>query len=135
MNQVSETFTKSERLCSRKAIAQLFEEGNSFFSYPYQVVWMNSPSEIPFPAQVAISVSKRGFKLAVTRNRIRRRIKESYRKNKQLLYDALDIDRKKIIFIIIFKANSVPDFKFVEKSMKEMLNGFISALKDTSPKC
>jgi len=132
MNQISETFTKSERLCSKKAIAQLFEEGNSFFLYPYQVVWMNSPSEIPFPAQVAISVAKRGFKMAVTRNLIRRRIKEVYRKNKQLLYDALNADGRKIIFIIIFKANSVPDFKFLEKSMKDMLISFISNLKDPS---
>jgi ribonuclease P protein component len=135
MNQIRETFTKSERLCSRKAIAGLFEDGNSFFSYPFQVVWMISNSDIPFPAQVAISVSKRGFKLAVTRNLIRRRIKEVYRKNKQILYDALNTEGKKIIFIIIFKAKSVPDFSFVEKSMKELLSTFAAALKEPCAKC
>lgn len=135
MNQIRETFTKSERLCSRKAIAGLFEEGKSFFSYPYQVIWTPSPSDIPFPAQVTISVSKRGFKLAVTRNLIRRRIREAYRKNKQILYDALNTDGRKIIFIIIFKANAVPEFRFVEKSLKEMLTMFAATLKEPPVKC
>jgi ribonuclease P protein component len=134
MNQLRETFTKSERLCSRKAISQLFESSNSFFSYPFQVVWMKSTSEITFPAQVAFSVSKRGFKLAVTRNLIKRRIKEAYRKNKHLLYEFLRGDGSTIIFIIIFKGNSVPEYTEVEKSVREMLNKFITLLGDQPTK-
>lgn len=135
MNQQRETFTKSERLCSRKAISQLFESGNSFFSYPFQIVWMFSSSELTFPAQVAFSVSKRGFKLAVTRNLIRRRIKEAYRKNKYMLYDSLRKENQKVIFIIIFKGNAVPEYGKIENSVKDMLNTFISNIKAAPKEC
>jgi ribonuclease P protein component len=130
-----ETFKKSERLCSKKAIAELFENGNSFFSFPFQIVWIKSQAEIPFPAQVAFSVSKKCFKLAVKRNLIKRRIKEAYRKNKQTLYNCLSSGNLKIIFIVIFKDKIIPDYSRVEKSVKEMIDAFINILNEYQQKC
>jgi len=89
MNTTRETFDKSERLCSTKVIASLFESGNIFYSSLFKVVWGRSPVTLPGPAQVAFSVSKKGFPLAVTRNLIKRRIREAYRKNKKTLYEHL----------------------------------------------
>ena len=82
MNTRRETFEKSERLCSTKIISGLFENGNIFYTPLFKVVWSISPVIIPYPAQIAFSVSKRGFRLAVTRNLIKRRMREAYRKNK-----------------------------------------------------
>ena len=82
MNTRRETFEKSERLCSTKIISGLFENGNIFYTSLFKVVWNKSPVTLPLPAQVAFSVSKRGFRLAVTRNLIKRRMREAYRKNK-----------------------------------------------------
>jgi ribonuclease P protein component len=130
-----ETFSKSERLCSKKAIAELFENGTSFFSFPFHIVWIKSPAEIPFPAQVAISISKKSFKLAVRRNLIKRRIKEAYRKNKHTLYNFLNSGNLKIIFIVIFKDNTIPDYPRVEKSVKEMIETFIKILNEYQQKC
>ena len=89
MNIIRETFEKSERLCSRKAIEALFETGYIFHNSLFKVVWKKDEGSLPEPAQVAFSVSKRGFKLAVTRNLIKRRLREAYRKNKSPFYEHL----------------------------------------------
>jgi ribonuclease P protein component len=126
-----ETFSKPERLCSKKAIEALFENGKSFFCFPFFVVWSYSASDLQFPAQVAFSVSKRGFKLAVTRNLIKRRIREAYRKNKFLLYDLLIAADKKIVFIMIYREKSVADYTVIENSVKEMIHKFTTIIGES----
>ncbi len=116
-----ETFHKSERLCSRKAITSLFEAGNSFYTPLYKIVWSETPSPVESPAQAAFSVSKKGFRKATERNLVRRRMREAYRKNKQTLYDHLAALGIRINFIIIFRENKIPDYGTIEKSMVEMI--------------
>ena len=131
MNTTRETFDKAERLCSTKVISGLFESGNIFYSSLFKVVWGRSPVALPGPAQVTFSVSKRGFRLAVTRNLIKRRMREAYRKNKRTLYEQLSSENIQIAFIVILKGNAVPDYLTIEKSMKDMINKLIIL---TSPK-
>jgi ribonuclease P protein component len=125
MNTIRETFNKSEKLCSTKIISGLFENGNIFHSSLFKVVWGRSPVPLPGPAQVVFSVSKRGFRLAVTRNLIKRRLREAYRKNKMKLYEHLSRENIQIAFVVILKGNSVPDYLTIEKSMKIMINKLI----------
>jgi ribonuclease P protein component len=121
MNTRRETFEKSERLCSTKIIAGLFENGHIFHTQLFKVVWVFNSDKIPHPARIVISVSKRGFRLAVTRNLIKRRIREAYRKNKFLLYDLLTSENRQIDFIVILKGTKIPDYPATEKSIKEVL--------------
>jgi ribonuclease P protein component len=130
-----ETFHKSERLCSKKAIEALFKNGKSFYSPPFLIVWAYSNSEIPYPAQVAFSVSKKWVKLAVKRNLIKRRTREAYRKNKAILYDFLIVSNIKIVFTMILRENSIPDYQTVDASVKEMIERFIDILSESKPKC
>jgi|ERR1035437_1719771 ribonuclease P protein component len=125
MNTPRETFVKSERLCSTKILANLFESGNIFYTSMFKIVWGISPVSISFPAQVTFSVSKKGFKLAVTRNLIKRRMREVYRKNKNLLYKHLISENIQIVFVVVIKGKEVPDYLAIEKSMKEMINKLI----------
>jgi ribonuclease P protein component len=125
MNTISETFDKTERLCSRKVISGLFESGNIFYNSLFKVVWNKSQVLLPAPAQIAFSVSKKGFKLAVTRNLIKRRMREAYRKNKNTLYDHLLSQNIQIAFVVILKGNSVPDYVSIEEALKELINKLI----------
>lgn len=126
MNITRETFDKSERLCSSKIISGLFENGNVFYNSLFKVVWGKSPVTLPSPAQVAFSVSKKGFKLAVIRNLIKRRIREAYRKNKKILYEHLSSKNIQIAFVVILRGNTIPDYLTVEKSIKEVIDKLIA---------
>jgi ribonuclease P protein component len=125
MNTIRETFDKTERLCSRKIVGGLFENGNIFHNSIFKVVWDTGQISLPAPAQVAFSVSKRGFRLAVTRNLIKRRMREAYRKNKKILYDHLLSQNIQIAFVVILKGNSVPDYLTIEKAVREIINKLI----------
>jgi len=81
----SYTFSKEERLCSKRLIALLFSKGSSFNLYPLRFVYY-TPQDLPLgPTQVLLSVSKRYFKRATDRNRLKRQMREAYRLNKHLL--------------------------------------------------
>ena len=129
MDPLKETFTRSERLCSKKDIAELFERGNSFYSFPFQIVWLESSADMTFPARIAVSVSKKLFKRSVKRNLIKRRIKEVYRKKKHTLYSYLEKENLRINFMIIFKGETITDYAETEKSLIKTLEKLITELE------
>jgi len=66
------------------------------------------------PAQVVVSVSKRNFSGAVQRNRIKRLIRESYRKNKQILYNYLSENNKQCVLALVYTGNKMQDYHRIE---------------------
>lgn len=77
-------FPKTERLCTYHSIQALFKEGKSIKKYPLKLIYLPLDKALT-PSQVLISVPKKKLKRAVDRNRIKRLIRESYRKEKHLL--------------------------------------------------
>lgn len=69
----------------------LFAGGNkSVVSYPVRAVFMPLPADAgKTPVEVLVSVSKRHFKRAVKRNRVKRQVREAYRMHKHILTDVL----------------------------------------------
>lgn len=78
------SFPKSQRLCSRYLIDKLFEPGGSrsFAAFPMRLIIQLTDEE---NTCLLISVPKRYFKHAVDRNRVKRQVREAYRRNKELL--------------------------------------------------
>jgi len=77
------TLSKDERLCSRKALEELFEGSNkSILVYPVRAVFQKTEET---GTRIMVSVSKRFFKRAVKRNRVKRQLREAYRLNKNIL--------------------------------------------------
>lgn len=123
------TYSKKEKLCNPEVISLLFEDGYSFFSEPFRIVWMQAEDKQPFPALSAISVGKKSIKRAVDRNRTKRRIREAWRMKKIILYRQLaDLDIQ-ILLMIVYTGNRVPAYSYIDERMELMLNNFSLHLK------
>jgi ribonuclease P protein component len=111
------TFPKEEHLCRKKLIEELFsKQGSSFGVYPLRIVWVASPAPTGAPPQVLISVSKRTFKRAVDRNRLKRLIREAYRLNKYRLVEQPG-GHQVALLGIIFTGKEKSPLSLVEKKL------------------
>ena len=141
-----QTFSKKERLSSIKDIETLFKKGESLFVFPLKVVFIpRKADEIQIalqrniqdksqdkqtqdenkqennkkttsPPRLLISVSKRNFKKAVDRNRIKRQIREGYRLQKSE-FDLSNIDT----FAFIYVAKEHIDSTFLHKRIRKLV--------------
>lgn len=101
------TLSKSERLCGKKAIAGLMERGKGGVTGCLRYKFLKSGEADV--SRILVSVPKRFFKRAVKRNLLKRRIRESYRLQKDLLPVPVDIaflyqDREVLPFSDIYAA-------------------------------
>ncbi len=91
------SFPKSEKIVSKKIIDRLFAGSGSkaISAFPIRLVYIllqeddealktKGTKDGKSTAQVLISVPKRYFKHAVDRNRVKRQIREAYRKHKNI---------------------------------------------------
>lgn len=122
------TFKKSERLNSKLVIDKLFAGGNgSCAAFPLRVVYMPVPvDEAPdsmngVPVSVLISVPKKRFHHAVDRNRMKRLVREAYRTNKGILWDAMEGRDFKMAVAFVCITDSLPNYHQVQKAVVKAL--------------
>lgn len=125
------SFPKSERLCGNKAIENLHNTGNAFIAYPFRVVFLDvSNTREQIPVRVMISASKKKFKKAVHRNRIKRLTRESYRINKSELILFTTSNKLKLHIAFQYISEEIPDFNVVNVKMQKALTKLINALSE-----
>ncbi len=117
------TLGKEERLKSKKLLSKLYEEGTSVKVFPLRMVYIQTEHTSNFPVQVGVSVPKRNFKSAVDRNRIKRLLRETYRKEKHTVYDGVN---KPYVFMISYIARDEWKYADLEHKMKKLLTLFLA---------
>ncbi|MDR1878268.1 MAG: ribonuclease P protein component [Bacteroidales bacterium] len=113
-------FSKQERLCRRDDFQLLVSKGRSFYVYPFRCIYLRKEDAV-FSARIAVSVSKKRFKRATDRNRIKRLIRESYRLEKQMLYDSYREKPQNLDMLIIYTDTKILPFSSFRKSMSKLI--------------
>ena len=107
------TFRKEEKLKKKNLITELFASGKSMSVFPLKLVYLEMDHDSDYKIKAGVSVSKRNFKKAVDRNSIKRLMRETYRKNKYLIYDSEDT--KKHIFMFIYQGKKKNLIRLLKK--------------------
>jgi len=109
-------FTKQERLCSKKQIDLLFLKGNTAAAHPLKLIFIETELGYVKPCQAMFVVPKRSFKKAHDRNKLKRRMREAYRLNKEPFYEMLKAKDKKMIMCFLFVGKKTAEYKEIERS-------------------
>ncbi|MCR5643513.1 MAG: ribonuclease P protein component [Prevotella sp.] len=126
-------FPKQERIISKKLIEQLFENGHShsLTVFPLRAVYQVVEASGNYPVQILVSVSKRHFKHAVDRNRIKRQIREAYRLNKQQLQTIPLPQGQRLAIAFIWITDELMPSKRVTNSVITLLRKINERLRPT----
>ena len=92
-------------------------------AFPLRMVYRTTLRQESAPqVRLLISVSKRYFKHAVDRNRVKRQLREAYRLNKHLLYEALaDQPQQGVDIALIWLESRLHDSEHVSKRVRSLL--------------
>jgi len=129
---VDNTFGKREHLCKLTLIGELFG-GNAHMvmAWPLKIVFLlvDKQAEQDVPVQLLVSVSKRSFKRAVKRNRVKRQIREAYRINKQQLVEQVQaMPGKQLLMAIVWQDAKLHDSQEIEAKLQKGLQKVMDKL-------
>mgnify|MGYP001813632396 CR=1 FL=1 len=115
------SYSNKEKLKSKKLIEKMFVEGRSVSAFPLRLVYLETPFNDGVTIKTGVSVSKRHFKRAVDRNRIKRLMREAYRLNKPLYFNNFSTQ---CAFMILYIGNEKPTLKQIEAKMNLLFEKF-----------
>jgi len=129
------TLGRNERLKKRKVIEEIFKSGEAFSVYPFRVYYLiRHDSDIDDGApdwnerinepilQFGVAVSKKNFKKAVDRNRIKRLIREAYRLQQVELRAAVHQKKELCLkLFIVYNGKEMPDYSLIEDKVGKIL--------------
>ena len=119
------TLSRTERLRTLGAIRRLFTEGESGFVYPFRYLWYAEADTEP-SVEVLFSVPKKYHKRSNKRNLLRRRTKESYRLQKELL--TLRVGERNLDLALIYSAREVLPSKKISHAVHRILESIAERL-------
>lgn len=130
MDECRNTLSKPERLNSRKAVQTLFDGNSRSCSvFPLRAVYRLVEEKENCPVSILVSVSKRRFKHAVDRNRVKRQIREAYRRNKHRLSAKLAERHTSMHLAFIYLGNELRPYEELVGKLTDMLDRITERLE------
>ena len=129
-----EGLPKYERICKENDIKMLFDRGVGLSVYPFRVIYLFHRDESrPVTVRLLVSVSKKRFHHAVNRNRVKRLMREAWRRNKAPLYEICEKDNISVDVALVYTATVIHSYeemlKKTQKAVQEILKRYESHSK------
>ena len=117
-----ENLPKYERICKENDIEALFSKGMGFSAYPFRVVFLfRQDDSRPVTCRVLVSVSKKRFHHAVKRNRVKRLMRESWRRNKAPLYEVCKKYNISVDVALVYVATVIHSYEEMLKKTQKVV--------------
>ena len=121
------SFSKDEKLKSKKVIDSLFSNGKSVAKYPLRLVYIEATEDLNVPLKMGVSVSKKHFKHAVDRNYFKRVLRECYRLNKNILIPNLN---KKYSAMFFYQTNDRLSYQEINDKTVHLFEKFLKTIQE-----
>jgi len=123
------SYNKKEKLKSRKQLEALFTAGNMFIVFPLKIFY----KEVELHDNVlkaGVGTSRKNFRKAVDRNRIKRLLREVYRLEKPRLLNSLTQNQKQIALFFLYVDKSLPEYNLLKEKMQQAIDKLIKNLDE-----
>ena len=122
-----------DRSLKRKVVMdRIFAEGHSAKAFPLIARFAEVSPDGPAPTRAAFTVSKRRFRLAVDRNRIKRLMRESWRHHRGDFESNIGRGHQCAV-VLIFVGQALPTAEEVDRGMDKLLNRMTQTTSADSP--
>jgi ribonuclease P protein component len=119
MSRSINSLPKSERLNKKILISKVYDSGIAIKAFPLIFSYQLTDKSYFDQPQILFTVSKRKFKKAVDRNRIKRLMREAYRLKKQDLMICIP-EKQSLFAVVTFTNKELPDFLTIQKSYEKV---------------
>lgn len=110
--------SKKEKLKGHKLIDFLFKERKSIKAYPFVIIYKKI-EYTGVPILLGVSASKRNFKKAVDRNKIKRLTREAFRTQKQNFGFNAESSDFTLATMFIYIGSDIPSYDQVSKGLQK----------------
>ena len=129
-----EGLPKYERICKENDIQALFDKGVGVSVYPYRVIYLFHHDESrPVTVRLLVSVSKKRFHHAFKRNRVKRLVREAWRKNKAELYEICQRDNISVDVALVYTATVIHSYEEMLKKTQKAVQEILKKYSSTNP--
>jgi ribonuclease P protein component len=127
---MDQTLGKVYKLCSQKIIGAIYEDKKVVKQFPLLIHYKVIPLPEVVPFQLVFSAPKRTFRKSHERNRIKRLMRETVRKNKLILESFLKENQVQVALFLVYTNKEELPYDVLLKKTEQLFQKLIVQLQN-----